>query len=143
MRMTTQAWWCIRGHKNKPYDRTCAGCALPRFERHAQVHASERAVVYVNPATGERKTPARADQAMPEVYRRQGFERKEIFQMTQFEHETGLVHEASNFNPGNEMQPDRDIQEFPRPKPEVIKAIAEDVAAAASSGPWTGHDKFN
>lgn len=109
---------------------------MARFEKHAQVHASERAVVYYNSSTGEHRTPPRSDVSMPEIYARQGFERREILQMTSWEKEAGVVHEASNFNPGNELAPDREVQQFPGPKPEVVKAIAEDVAKAVASGPW-------
>jgi len=142
MRATTYKWWCYRGHENGPYNRSCSQCERPRFERHAQVHSSERAVVYYNPATGEHKTPARADQPLPQIYAQQGFERREILQMTSWEKEAGVVHESSNYNNGNELAPDRDVQEFPGPKPEVVKSIAQDVAAAIASGPWTGHDKL-
>ena len=58
----------------------------------------------MNPRTGEHRTPARADQAMPEVYRRQGYERVEMDthqKLVEFERKTGLVHEASHCDNGS------------------------------------------
>lgn len=74
----------------------------------AQPHVRERAVVYKNPLTGEHRTPARADTPMPEVYARQGYERHEIMNMAKHERDTGSVHEATNFNRGNEETNYRD-----------------------------------
>lgn len=115
----------------------CAHCTLRLYERCAQVHSSERAVVYVNPLTGERRTPARADQPMPDVYASQGFERQEIMSMTEFERSTGLVHEPTNFNSGNEpvIQDPRETVGAP---PELKKALVDDMRDAFASGPWTG-----
>lgn len=42
------------------------------------IHPRERAVIYRNPATGEIRTPPRADTPMPETYKAAGFERVEI-----------------------------------------------------------------
>lgn len=73
---------------------------------------------------------------MPAVYAKQGFERREIMRMTDYERETGVVHEASNFNAGNE---DASLQAPARretPK-EVTQALVDDFRAAAASGPWT------
>lgn len=70
----------------------------------SSIHTSERAVVYVNPRTGEHRTPARADQPVPEVYRRQGYERVELDthqKRIEFERKTGLVHEASHCDRGS------------------------------------------
>lgn len=72
--------------------------------RISSIHTSERAVVYMNPKTGEHRTPARADQVMPEVYRRQGYERMELDthqKRIEFERKTGLVHEASHCDNGS------------------------------------------
>ena len=72
--------------------------------RISSIHPSERAVVYMNPKTGEHRTPARADQIMPEVYRRQGYERMELDthqKRIEFERKTGLVHEASHCDRGS------------------------------------------
>jgi hypothetical protein len=58
----------------------------------------------MNPRTGERRIPARADLQMPEVYRRQGYERVELDthqKRNDFERKTGLVHEASHFDKGS------------------------------------------
>ena len=138
MRATTYAWWCNRGHKNGPENRRCAECDKPRFERHAQVHTSERAVVYYNPATGERRTPARADTPIPEVYASAGFERMEIMNMSQFERDTGLVHEATNFSPGNEPSPLNPADEPRRLSKGQLQPLVDDMRAAFASGPFTG-----
>lgn len=123
-------------YRNIPENRTCVHCGHPRHERHAQVHASERSVVYYNPATGEHRTPARADQPLPEVYARQGFERKEILNMGSWERDANVVHEATSFNSGNEPMPQ--TPERPKPPKDVIDALARDIAEANASGPWTG-----
>jgi hypothetical protein len=92
-------------------------------------------VIYYNPATGEHKTPARADLPVPEVYAKQGFERREIMSMTAYERETGLVHEATNFNNGNEPNPEQ------HPTPTISKQVKEDLIddmrEAMASGPFT------
>ena len=137
MRLTLQSWWCWRGHKNIPSDRRCHVCDTPRVEKHAQVHASERAVVYYNPLTGEHRTPPRSDTPIPEQYVRDGFERREIMNMTQWEKESGVVHEESTFNSGNAVVPDdtRDVVSTP---PSVKQALIDDMRAAIASGPFTG-----
>lgn len=100
------------------------------------MRAADKAVVYYNPATGEHRTPARTDQPLPEVYARQGFERREIDSMVAWEKEAGVVHESTTFNSGNEEI----THEEPvyRPNPEAVKAVVKDIADAISSGPWTG-----
>ena len=118
----------------------CVKCGLSHYQKNARVHAAERAVIYVNPATGERRTPMRADVDMPEPYKQQGFERVEIDSILKFERETGLIHEASNYAPGNEPDPIPDIQYTP--PPEAVRVVAEDIAAAVASGPWTGREKL-
>jgi len=138
-RYTLQFWYCWCKTKNEPAAEICVKCGASRHERHAQVHQSERAVIYRNPVTGERRTPARADQPMPEVYARQGFERMEIMNMTRYEKETGVIHEASNYSAGNETTAFRE-PEPAKAAPEVIAELARDVAAAAASGPWTERD---
>jgi hypothetical protein len=117
----------------------CLYCGQQRNERHAQVHASERAVVYYNPQTGEHRTPARADQPVPEVYAKQGFERREILSMGAWEKESGVVHEASNYNPGNEAV---DCEPKTTTDPKYRQVIIDDIRAAIASGPWTGHEKL-
>lgn len=120
--------------------RSCVKCGQQHYERHAQVHASERAVVYYNPATGEHKTPARADQNVPEIYAQQGFERREIMHMGSWEKESGTVHEATTFNPGNEEFCHDPV--IPKANPKVIHDLLTDMAAANASGEWTGADKL-
>ena len=93
--------------------------------------------MYYNPATGEHRTPARADTPMPAIYAQQGFERKEIMNMSQWEKEAGVVHEATSFNPGNEPNP-TGVADTPKPSREVIESLAKDIAEANASGPWTG-----
>jgi hypothetical protein len=105
------------------------------------VHASERAVVYVNPQTGEHRTPARADLPMPEIYARQGFERREILDMSAYEKSQGVVHEASNFNAGNEPVPEADGV-VPPLAPAAKEALIRDIAEAFASGPFTGGDRL-
>lgn len=136
MRTTLQAWWCYCGTKNEPHSKRCTQCDRSRIERHAQVHTSERAVVYYNPATGEHRTPPRADLPMPDVYANSGFERREIFNMSQYERESGTVHEASSFSPGNE--PAIAPVGVPKRDPKVIDTLAWEMAAAFSSGAFTG-----
>lgn len=104
------------------------------------MHASERAVVYYNPATGEHKTPARADMPMPAVYSNQGFERREIMSVLGWEKEAGVVQESTTFNPGNEV-PSVDPPKLKVSK-ELIQDLTRDISNAAASGPWTGQDRF-
>jgi hypothetical protein len=77
---------------------------------------------------------------MPPVYSKQGFERREILNMTAWEKESGLVHEATNYNPGNEIQ----CTDAPAPKldPKIVHDITTDVAKAFASGPFTGGDNL-
>jgi hypothetical protein len=138
-RMTLVLWLCGSGHRNGPEAKTCSVCGAPRVERHAAVHASERAVIYRNPATGERRTPPRADQPMPVAYAAQGFVREEIMSMTQYERENNVVHEASNFAPGSEPAPWREPQ-APKLDPVRREALINDLRDAAASGPWTSND---
>lgn len=56
--------------------------------------------------------------------------------MTQYERETGLVHEQSNYSAGNEPVPD-DVG-LPKTDPAVKKALIEDMRDAFASGPFTG-----
>lgn len=129
-------WICPFGHTNTRNFVACDTCGHTRRERHAQVHTSERAVIYEHPLTGEHKTPPRADQPMPEVYARQGFVRREIMHMSAYERETGLVHEATNFRAGNEPELSMDPVRPPTP-PEVRASLINDVREAIASGPWT------
>ncbi len=133
---TRYLWWCGQcGTRNDGADRHCVQCARDSVERHAQVYASERAIVYRHPVTGEIRRPARADVAMPQTYVDQGFEREEIMSMIRHERETGSVHEATNFLPGSEPMP------TPEVTPQVPKALKEalirDVMDAHQSGNWT------
>lgn len=134
-RFTSQGWWCTCNQKNSPDSRKCSKCGYNRFQSNAQVHASDRAVVYVNPATGERKTPARADMPMPEVYKNQGFERQEIMSMSSYEKQTGLVHEQSNFCAGNEPSPEQ--HPVPTMSKKVREDLIDDMRQAMASGPFT------
>jgi len=137
MRRTLYLWWCGGCKTQNAATHThCIRCGTSRKEKHAQVHTSERAVVYYNPATGERRTPPRADQPMPEVYARQGYERREILNMTQYERDTGLVHEATSFHPGNEPSPSMDPPHPKMPR-EARERLIDDVRAAIASGPFT------
>lgn len=135
-RYTLLSWWCGCKERNEGSAKLCAKCGTSRIEKHAQIHASERAVVYLNPMTGERRTPARADQNVPEVYARQGFERHEIMNMTDYEKRTGVVHEATNFNPGNEPSPVKEPERKGMPQA-AREALINEVREAMASGPWT------
>lgn len=68
------------------------------------IHKSERPVVYMNPRTGEHRTPPRNDMDMPAQYARQGFVRQEIEthqQLKDWQKSTGLLHERSHYDPGS------------------------------------------
>lgn len=136
MRLSTLAWWCGNcSCRNIPENSRCVHCGHLHHERHAQVHASERSVVYFNPATGEHRTPPRNDLPMPVVYKQQGFERREIMNMGQWEKEVGVVHEATSFSAGNEPIPTG--VEAPKHDPKVIDDLARIIADGNASGPWT------
>lgn len=135
-RRTLVSWICGDcRHYNAGSHRHCLGCGKDRIERHAQCHQSERAVAYVHPITGERKTPPRADMPMPEVYARQGFERHEIMSMVDWEKKTGSIHEASTFAPGSEPSPD--MNPTPSCPKDVKEALIKDIMDAHQSGNWT------
>lgn len=73
---------------------------------------------------------------MPDVYAKQGFERHEIMSMTSWERENGVVHEASNFNSGNEIEATAHPSEQTHtPSKEVVQELARDVAAAVATDP--------
>lgn len=135
-RITHHSWYCVNSHKNSPADRKCVVCGTNHVERYAQVGMAERAVVYYNPATGEHRTPPRADMMMPESYAKQGFERKEILSMTAWEKEAGVVHEPSNFNSGNETF--TNDPPLLKKDPKLMHELAKDMADAIASGPFTG-----
>jgi|ERR1700723_793081 len=135
-RFTSQGWWCYCNQKNSPDSRKCCKCGASKVQRNAQVGASERAVVYHNPLTGEHKTPARADAPMPQAYSNQGFERREIMNMSAYEKETGTVHEATNFNNGNEPVPEN--YTVPHISKKAKEDLIDDMRQAIASGPWTG-----
>lgn len=134
-RFTRVAWWCNCGTRNEGSATDCVKCSRKLHEKYAQIRESERAVVYVNPLTGERRTPARNDEPVPEIYARQGFERQEIMSITRYERETGSIHESTTFNPGNEPVPET-IPKASAPK-ELIKELVDDIRAAHQSGAWT------
>jgi hypothetical protein len=82
------------------------------------IHPTERSVVYRHPKTGEVRYPPRADQAMPEVYARQGYERVELTthaDVKQFERQTGRLHERSHYDPGSPTA-EREIERSLEPK---------------------------
>lgn len=88
-------WWTCDGSG----DHKVSGGTLL-----SAIHTSERSVIYRNPKTGEHRTPARADQPIPEVYARQGYVREELrthADVQAFEKSTGLIHERSHYNPGS------------------------------------------
>ena len=76
---------------------------------------------------------------MPDRYVEAGFERREIDSMLAWEREAGVVHEATNFAPGNEPMSQ---EKLPEPNPEARKAVIDDIVAAVNSGPWTGQERI-
>lgn len=62
---------------------------------------------------------------MPEIYARQGFERLEIQNMTQYERAHNVVHEDSNYNAGNAEAALTRAPELPRKDPRVIDALVD------------------
>lgn len=64
---------------------------------------------------------------LPEVYARQGYERREIMNMTQYEKQAGVIHEDSNYNAGNAEA--ETLKEPPMPKadPKLIDALVNDL----------------
>lgn len=82
---------------------------------------------------------------MPESYARQGFERHEILNMTKFEKDTGLIHEATNLTSSSADRVFDYQPPAPKAPPELIKSLVNDIRDAAASGPWTereGADTF-
>lgn len=71
----------------------------------AAVHASERAVIYHNPQTGETRIPGRADRPIHPKYKAAGFtERLELANLgdvRRYEKATGKIHEATNYDSGS------------------------------------------
>ena len=66
----------------------------------AQVHPSERVVVYEGP-TGDIKIPGRGDRPIHPKYAAEGYVRRELTSITDVrnvEKRTGLIHERSNYD---------------------------------------------
>lgn len=99
-------WICGLCKTENRQSGACSKCGSPMRERHASVHSSERAVVFRNPRTGEIRYPATIDQPMAPQYQAAGFERVAIQHMTKFEHDTGRVHEASNYDSNGHAERD-------------------------------------
>ncbi len=72
---------------------------------------------------------------MDPIYQAQGYVREEIMSMVQHERETGSVHEATNFVPGNEPNPE--MTPTPSCPKEVKEALFKDIMDAHQSGNWT------
>jgi hypothetical protein len=94
------------------------------------IHSSERSVIYRNPRTGEHRTPARADQPVPEVYAKQGYVREELSTpaaIKRFEKEAGVLHERTHYNPGSGLAEKHNTQEAEPYKrdPEVTKRLVQ------------------
>jgi hypothetical protein len=140
-RVTKHFWWCgACGTRNESHRSSCIKCISLRNERYANVRAADRSVVFYNPATGEHRTPARADAVLPDVYAQRGFERREIESMSKWEKEAGVVHEATSFNPGNEPVPVG--KEAPGMSSATRDMVINDIRDAIASGPWTGVDSI-
>lgn len=58
--------------------------------------------------------------------------------MTSWERESGTVHEATNFSPGNEPSPER--YGTPSMSRELKDSLIKDMSEAMASGPFTGTD---
>jgi len=119
------------------YERTvCSKCGKRWRPRSAGVHSSEKSVVYYNPHTGERRTPPRNDLPLPDVYARQGYERREIQSMVAYEKETGVIHEASNWGRNglaeNETQP-RDVAPKAN-KERITRDLVQQLTSARTAG---------
>ena len=134
-RETLQFWICRADHINRHSGNKCSECFHTRTEIHAQVHASERAIIYRGP-NGERATPARSDLPMPSRYASRGYVREEILSMSAYEKSSGSVHEASNFSSGNEPSalPEPSAKGAP---PALRDKLINQIRDAMASGPWT------
>lgn len=72
----------------------------------AQVHTSEKVVVYENPRTGEVRIPGRGDRPIHPKLAACGFERKTldtIADVRALERKTGTIHEQSNYSPNSSL----------------------------------------
>lgn len=70
----------------------------------ASFGASEHAVVWENPATGEVRYPGRNDAPIPALYAGQGFQRKEftsLRELQSFENRKGVRNESIWFDKGS------------------------------------------
>ena len=71
---------------------------------HHSVHASQRAVVFEHPVTGEVRYPGRNDIPIPQRYADEGFVRKEfptLASLQSFERSHGVLNDKAHFNEGN------------------------------------------
>ncbi len=142
---------CCGARLKVMFSELCAQCGQPRPEgswpicddgtgKHGHtfggggnliqaIHPSERSVVYRNPRTGETRYPPRADQPLPEVYARQGYERQELStpqSIREFERETGRVHERTHYH-ANSATAERDLASEPEHKkdPEITRRLVD------------------
>lgn len=78
--------------------------------------STDKVVVYTDPA-GHVVYPGRTDRAMPERYRREGFERKELapFEVTAFEKKNNVIVESLHFNRNGSA----DREDPPPPEPRI------------------------
>ncbi len=115
--ITVGMWWTCNGSGDH---RVSGGTLL------SAIHTSERSVIYYNPRTGEHRTPARADQPIPPIYARQGYERRELrtaSEVRAHEKATGVIHERSHYDPGS-GRAERDLA-GEAAKPLVIHGLDE------------------
>jgi hypothetical protein len=77
-----------RGHKPGPY-----------FTGDAEIHASEKVVIYENARTGDQRIPGRGDRPIHPKLAAEGYERKVLSneEKKSMEKRKGLVHEPGNF----------------------------------------------
>ncbi len=82
----------------------------PFWRGDANVHSSDKVVIYENPATGDIRIPGRADRPMHPKYEAAGYQRKTldtISQIREVEQKKNLIHEGLNYST-NSAQADKD-----------------------------------
>lgn len=88
----------------------CHGRGHQLHSKDAQIHQSEKIVVWENPANGELRIPGRGDRPMPPGYAREGYVRKTIDTIAgvrEVERKTGKISEVLNYDK-NSARADRD-----------------------------------
>ena len=85
-----------------PFPCKGRGHILGSFYRSdAQIHSSEKVVVYENPATGDMRVPGRGDRPIHPKLAAAGYVRKTLDTISDvhaLEKKNGLIHEPGNFS---------------------------------------------